>query len=66
MKNPFRLSARATPPDIIGRAGVLDDFAHSLGMAAGAPGLLAIITGARGVGKTAMLGVARDLAWGRG
>jgi hypothetical protein len=35
-------------------------------MATGSPGLLTIITGARGVGKTVMLGVAQDLARGQG
>lgn len=62
MENPFRPSAGATPPEIIGRAGLLDEFDYGLRLGAGAPGLLTIFTGARGIGKTVMLGAAQDLA----
>ncbi|NKX51861.1 ATP-binding protein, partial [Arthrobacter deserti] len=62
MDNPFRPTAGATPPDLIGRAGHLDEFEYGLRLGSGAPGLLTIITGARGIGKTVMLGVAEDLA----
>lgn len=62
MENPFRPTAGAAPPEIIGRAGVLDEFAYGLRIRSGAPGLLSIFTGARGVGKTVMLGAAEDLA----
>jgi hypothetical protein len=60
--NPFRPTAGATPPEIIGREGLLDEFAYGLRIRSGAPGLLTIFTGARGVGKTVMLGAAEDLA----
>ncbi len=30
MENPFRPSAGATPPEIIGRAGLLDEFDYGL------------------------------------
>ncbi|MBT2512343.1 ATP-binding protein [Arthrobacter sp. ISL-30] len=60
--NPFRPSAGATPPEIIGRAGVLDEFDYGLRLGSGAPGLLTIFTGARGIGKTVMLGAAHDIA----
>lgn len=66
VKNPFRPSAGATPPDLIGRAGLLDEFTYGLTLGAGAPGLLTIFTGARGIGKTVMLGAAEDLALERG
>ena len=66
MDNPFRPSAGATPPDIIGRAGQLDDFEYGLSLRSGAPGLLSIVTGARGIGKTVMLGMAQNLARTRG
>ena len=56
MENPFRPTAGASPPEIIGRAGLLDEFAYGLRLRSGAPGLLTIFTGARGVGKTVMLG----------
>ncbi|MEA9987021.1 ATP-binding protein [Subtercola sp. RTI3] len=62
MKNPFRPSAGAAPPEIIGRAGLFDEFAYGLRLRSGAPGLLSIFTGARGIGKTVMLGAAQDLA----
>lgn len=62
LENPFRPSAGATPPEIMGRAGLLDEFDYGLGLGSGAPGLLTIITGARGMGKTVMLSAAHDLA----
>ena len=62
MENPFRPTAGATPPDLVGRGGVLDEFAYGLRIGSGAPGLLTIFTGARGIGKTVMLGAAEDLA----
>jgi sugar phosphate isomerase/epimerase len=62
MENPFRPSAGATPPEILGRAGVLDEFEYGLRLGSGAPGLLTIFTGARGIGKTVMIGAAHDIA----
>lgn len=61
-ENPFRPSAGATPPQILGREGVLDEFEYGLRLGSGAPGLLTIFTGARGIGKTVMLGAAHDAA----
>lgn len=66
MQNPFRPTAGASPPEIVGRAGVLDEFAYGLRLRSGAPGLLTVFTGARGVGKTVMLGAAEDLARAQG
>lgn len=66
MENPFRPTAGATPPDLVGRGGVLDEFAYGLRLGSGAPGLLTIFTGARGIGKTVMLGAAEDLALASG
>lgn len=62
IENPFRPSAGATPPEIIGRSGLLDEFEYGLRLGSGAPGLLTIFTGARGIGKTVMLGAAHDAA----
>ncbi|WP_235861564.1 ATP-binding protein [Tersicoccus phoenicis] len=62
MENPFRPSAGATPPEILGRAGLLDEFDYGPRIGSGAPGLLTIFTGARGIGKTVMLGAAHDVA----
>jgi hypothetical protein len=41
---------------------LLDEFEYGLSLGSGAPGLLTIFTGARGIGKTVMLGAAHDLA----
>lgn len=62
MMNPFRPTAGATPPELIGREGMLDEFEYGLQLGSGAPGLLTIITGARGIGKTALLSAAQDKA----
>ena len=49
------------------RAGLLDEFEYGLQQGSGAPGLLTIITGSRGIGKTVMLseaeGIARNHEW---
>ncbi|MCE4026185.1 MULTISPECIES: ATP-binding protein [unclassified Microbacterium] len=66
MQNPFRPTAGATPPIIVSREGLLKEFEYGLRVGSGAPGLLTIFTGARGVGKTVMLGAAEDLARTRG
>lgn len=66
MLNPFRPTAGATPPELIGRQGTLDEFEYGLQIGAGAPGLLTIITGARGIGKTALLSAAQDKATEQG
>src|SRR5699024_5285239 len=60
--NPFRPTAGAEPPQLVGREGLLNEFSYGLQIRAGAPGLLTIFTGARGVGKTVMLGEAKDAA----
>jgi hypothetical protein len=65
-RNPFRPTAGAEPPQLIGRAGLLDEFAYGLRIRSGAPGLLTIFTGARGIGKTVMLGEAEDAARSQG
>lgn len=66
-KNPFKPSAGARPPQVVGRANVLDSFTEGIYDGAGAPGLLTIFTGPRGIGKTVMLTeaeeTARKLGW---
>lgn len=62
MKNPFKPTAGARPPFLIGRADIRQDFAESIENGAGAPGLLSIFTGPRGIGKTVMLGEIEDEA----
>jgi hypothetical protein len=66
VQNPFKPTAGATPPDLIGRAGLLDEFEYGLRQGSGAPGLLTIITGARGIGKTVMLSAAEEVARNHG
>lgn len=66
MQNPFKPTAGATPPDLIGRAGLLDEFEYGLRQGSGAPGLLTIITGSRGIGKTVMLSAAEAIARSQG
>lgn len=61
-QNPFKPTAGARPPLLVGRRDALDAFEESLDDGPGAPGLLTIFTGARGVGKTVMLTAAEDLA----
>lgn len=60
--NPFKPTAGAEPPQLVGREGVLDEFTYGLKIRSGAPGLLTVMTGARGVGKTVMLNEAEYAA----
>ena len=64
--NPFKPTAGMTPPMLIGRESVLDDFADALDEGAGAPGRLMRITGPRGSGKTVLLTELGRMARGRG
>ncbi|MFT3971324.1 MAG: ATP-binding protein [Micropruina sp.] len=54
-KNPFKPTAGANPPQLVGRAALIDEFAESIENGPGAPGRLTIFSGPRGVGKTVML-----------
>lgn len=62
MRNPFKPTAGATPPVLIGRQSVIDEFQVSLDDGVGAPYRLMYVTGARGVGKTVMLTALGDVA----
>lgn len=64
--NPFKPSAGSTPPLLVGRTDDLEDFAEALDDGPGAPGRLAFVTGARGVGKTVMLTKMGEIAEERG
>lgn len=66
MRNPFKPTAGAMPPLLVGRGTALESFDEGLDDGPGSPGLLTIFTGARGVGKTVMLSAAEDLARARG
>lgn len=62
MANPFKPTAGARPPLLVGRADILETFAESLEDGPGAPGLLSLFTGPRGIGKTVMLSEVEDEA----
>lgn len=64
--NPFKPTAGAPPPLLVGRGHVLEAFDEALDDGPGAPGRLTIFTGARGVGKTVMLTELADAAAARG
>jgi hypothetical protein len=64
--NPFKPSAGATPPLLVGREHELDIFAEGLDDGPGSPGLLTRITGQRGTGKTVLLTAAENVAKQRG
>lgn len=65
-RNPFTPTAGATPPLLVGRGDVLDDFKESIIDGPGAPGLLTLVTGPRGTGKTVMLNAMDDIARSEG
>ena len=66
LTNPFRPTAGAEPPVLIGRDKVLRDFSNGLREGVGAPARLMRITGPRGSGKTVLLTELGDMARARG
>ena len=64
--NPFKPTAGAEPPVLVGRDHVIDDFIDGLDEGVGAPGRLMRITGPRGSGKTVLLTELGDVARKRG
>ena len=60
--NPFKPTAGASPPLLIGRGAMLDEIAESIENGPGAPARLALVTGSRGVGKTVSLNAISALA----
>lgn len=67
MQNPFKPTAGRTPPVLVGRENIIDDFDYAMADGVGSPGRLMFLTGARGVGKTVMLDIlgkhARQRGW---
>ena len=65
--NPFKPTAGAEPPVLVGRDKVLGDFSDGIAEGVGAPGRLIRITGPRGSGKTVLLtelgDIARESGW---
>ena len=66
MANPFHASFGVSPPLLVGRDGVLEDFVEALDDGPGASGRATLYTGARGAGKTVMLNAVEDRARERG
>ena len=64
--NPFKPTAGAEPPVLIGRDKVIADFSDGLDEGVGSPARLMRITGPRGSGKTVLLTELGDLARDRG
>jgi hypothetical protein len=61
-QNPFKPSAGANPPVLVGREALVDEFMESIEDGPGAPGRLTIFSGPRGAGKTVMLNAIADRA----
>jgi hypothetical protein len=65
--NPFKPSFGVSPPVLVGRDALLDEFVEGLEDGPGSAARATIYTGARGSGKTVMLNAvedrARELGW---
>lgn len=67
MANPFHPTFGVSPPLLVGRDDLLDEFSEALEDGPGSAGRATLYTGARGSGKTVMLNAvedrARSLGW---
>ncbi len=61
-RNPFKPTAGANPPLLVGRDELIAEFSESIDDGPGAPMRLSIFTGPRGVGKTVILNAIADCA----
>lgn len=66
MVNPFSPTFGAAPDVLVGRAGVLDEIRDTFDDGPHAPSRTVLFTGARGVGKTVMLGELEDFVRSQG
>ena len=64
--NPFTPTFGVTPPLLVGREDVLDEFRVALDSGPGDPGRAILLTGVRGAGKTVALNACEDEAHRRG
>src|SRR5699024_3428844 len=62
VRSPFRPSFGATPPLLVGRDEVLEEFDEALDGGPGAYGRAGLVVGQRGVGKTVLLNAFEDCA----
>ncbi len=67
LRNPFSPTFGASPPLLAGRDPIIEDFDEALGIGPNHPDYTALVTAARGMGKTVLLNAledrARDLGW---
>jgi len=66
MPNPFHASFGVSPPLLVGRESVLENFVEALEDGPGSSGRATLYTGSRGAGKTVMLNAVEDRARERG
>jgi hypothetical protein len=66
VSNPFHASFGVSPPLLVGRDDLLDDFAEALEDGPGSAGRATLYTGALGAGKTVLLNAVEDRARQRG
>lgn len=66
MPNPFSPSFGVSPPLLVGRDGLIEEFAAAIDDGPGSAGRATLYTGARGSGKTVMLNAVEDTAKTRG
>jgi AAA ATPase domain len=65
-RNPFKPTFGASPPLLVGRDELVQDFSDALDDGPGSPARATIYTGARGTGKTVMLNAVQQEARARG
>ncbi|MGC2373220.1 MAG: ATP-binding protein [Solirubrobacteraceae bacterium] len=65
-RNPFKPTFGVSPPLLVGRNELIQDFSDALNDGPGAPARATLYTGARGAGKTVMLNAVQDEARSRG
>src|SRR5699024_2443959 len=61
-QSPFTPTFGAIPPLLADRQNLINDFAYALDSGPGARGRATLVTGTRGVGKSVMLRVFREVA----
>ena len=66
MPNPFHPSFGVSPPLLVGRDALIDEFVEAIEDGPGSSGRATLYTGARGAGKTVMLNAIEDRTRERG
>lgn len=65
-RNPFKPSFGVSPPLLVGRDELIEEFGEALEDGPGAPGRATLYTGGRGTGKTVMLNAVQEKARSQG